>query len=87
MIADDTPRAFAKGSKAHPLLIVVQNNGGGGTPNIVIGISSSPIGLRQTGIIIGPGAASPQLTVTDVYFIISGTAGTPQVYNVRVDNL
>lgn len=87
MIANDTPRIFARASKEKPLLIVVQNRGAAATPNLVIGPDTAPRGLLLNGLLIAPGAASPQLTITEPYLIISDTPGTPQTYTVRVDNL
>ncbi len=85
--ADDTPRIFTVGSKHKAVLVVVQNMGGAGTPDLVVGRHPYQMIHGQDGIRIGPGNASPQLTITEPYYIMSGTPGTPQTYQYTQDNL
>lgn len=87
MIADNQPRMFTVGSKDRPLLVVIQNMGGVGTPNLRVGRHPYEMLKGQDGILVGPGNASPQLTVTEPYYIMSDTVGTNQTYQYTQDNL
>jgi hypothetical protein len=90
MIIGDRPEILARGSKTRPLLVVLQNLGAGGSPNLLIG--KQPGQLRPTSgqgraLVIAPATVSPQITITETWYIISGTVGTAQNYDVQVDNL